>query len=35
MAGKRKTILILRGSLKTHWIKYITHFHMQPNLADP
>lgn len=34
MAGKKKAILILKGSMKTHWIKYITQLHMHANPCD-
>ena len=29
--GKKKAILILKGSLRNHWIKYITQFHLHAN----
>jgi PIN domain nuclease of toxin-antitoxin system len=32
--GKKKAILILKGSTKSHWIKYITSLHMNVNPAD-
>ena len=32
--GKKKAILILKGSLKTHWIRYITNMTMNVNPAD-
>ena len=32
--GKKKAIQILSGSLKTHWIKYISVLNLQPNPTD-
>eukprot|EP00347_Sterkiella_histriomuscorum_P005435 403356629 len=29
--GKKKAMMIFKGSLKTHWIKYITNFNMTIN----
>ena len=33
--GKKKAILILKGSLRSHWVKYITQFHMLVNPTSP
>jgi hypothetical protein len=32
--GKKKALIILKGSLKTHWIRYITTLNMDVNPAD-
>jgi hypothetical protein len=32
--GKKKGIQILSGSLKTHWMKYITEVNLDINPAD-
>ena len=31
--GKKKAIQIFKGSLKTHWIRYVTNFNMHVNPA--
>ncbi len=32
--GKKKAIMIFKGSTKTHWIRYVTNLQMQINPAD-
>lgn len=32
--GKKKAIMIFKGSTKTHWIRYITNLNMAINPAD-
>lgn len=32
--GKKKSIMILKGSLKTHWIRYVTTLNLNVNPAD-
>lgn len=32
--GKKKAIVVLKGSLRQHWIKYITSLNMDVNVAD-
>jgi hypothetical protein len=32
--GKKKAIMIFKGSTKTHWIKYVTNLQMNVNPAD-
>ena len=34
MGGKKQGIIQLAGSLKTHWIQYVTELNMQVNPAD-
>lgn len=33
--GKKKQLMIFKGSLKTHWIRYITNFNMHVNPTQP
>lgn len=32
--GKKKVVMIFKGSLKTHWIRYITNLNMAVNITD-
>ena len=32
--GKKKAIMIFKGSTKTHWIRYVTNLQMAVNPAD-